>query len=453
MARQHAQFQCRECATLWPKWSGQCQDCKSWNSIEEIPALPAGAPGGPNWYGAGSRPSIITLDQVPTSETPRFGSQIGELDRVLGGGLVEGSVILLGGDPGIGKSTILLQCMTLVSQQRNALYVTGEESPQQVSMRARRLGLPGDSLQLLSSTCVEEIIAQAATGKPAIMVIDSIQTIFSNSLQSAPGSVSQIRESTATLVRFAKQANVTIFLVGHVTKEGQLAGPRVLEHMVDTVLYFEGDATNRYRVIRAVKNRFGAVNELGIFAMTDTGLKPVSNPSAIFLAQHDKPVSGSVVMVSREGTRPFLVEIQALVSDCHSGHPRRLSVGLESNRLAMLIAILQRHGDVPLYEQDVFINAVGGVRITETGADLAIILAILSSYRDRPLNQRSLVFGEVGLSGEIRPVANGEERLREAGKHGFETAIIPQANMPKRGTVKDLKLIPVSHLADTLDVL
>lgn len=453
MAKQHAQFQCRECATLWPKWSGQCQDCKSWNSIEEIPALQDGSARGSNWHGSAGQSSVITLDQIPTSETPRFGSQIDELDRVLGGGLVEGSVVLLGGDPGIGKSTILLQSMTLISQQRNALYVTGEESPQQVSMRARRLGLPGDHLQLLSSTCVEDIIAQAATCKPAIMVIDSIQTIFSNSLQSAPGSVGQIRESTAILVRLAKQSNITIFLVGHVTKEGQLAGPRVLEHMVDTVLYFEGDATTRYRVIRAVKNRFGAVNELGIFAMTDAGLKPVTNPSAIFLAQHDQPVPGSVVMVSREGTRPFLVEIQALVSECHSGHPRRLSVGLESNRLAMLIAILQRHGSVPLYEQDVFINAVGGVRITETGADLAIILAILSSYRDRPLNRRSLVFGEVGLSGEIRPVANGEERLREASKHGFETAIIPRANMPKRGTFKDLELIPVSHLADTLDAL
>jgi DNA repair protein RadA/Sms len=396
---------------------------------------------------------VITLDQVPTSETPRFGTCIDELDRVLGGGLVEGSVVLLGGDPGIGKSTILLQCLTLVSQQRDALYVTGEESPQQVSLRASRLNLPGDNLKLLSSTCVEEIIIQADAIKPAVMVIDSIQTIFSNSLQSAPGSVSQVRESTAMLVRFAKQSNVAIFLVGHVTKEGQLAGPRVLEHMVDTVLYFEGDASTRYRVIRAVKNRFGAVNELGIFAMTDEGLKPVSNPSAIFLAQHDEPVSGSVVMVSREGTRPFLVEIQALVSECHGGHPRRLSVGLESNRLAMLIAILQRHGGVPLYDQDVFINAVGGVRIAETGADLAIMLAILSSYRDRPLNQRSLVFGEVGLSGEIRPVPNGEERLREASKHGFETAIIPKANMPKGGTFNDLKLIPVSHLADTVDTL
>ncbi len=453
MAKNLSQFQCRECAVALPKWSGQCPDCKSWNSIEEIPSLPAGPGARTNWHGPGKRAEVITLDQVPTSDSPRFSSQIDELDRVLGGGLVEGSVILLGGDPGIGKSTILLQCLTGISQQRSALYVTGEESLQQVSLRARRLNLPGADLQLLSSTCVEEIIAQADLSKPAVMVIDSIQTIYSNSLQSAAGSVSQIRESTAMLVKFAKQSNVTIFLVGHVTKEGQLAGPRVLEHMVDTVLYFEGDAATRYRVIRAVKNRFGAVNELGIFAMTDDGLKPVSNPSAIFLAQHDKPVSGSIVMVSREGTRPFLVEIQALVSECHSGNPRRLSVGLESNRLAMLIAILQRHGSIPLYDHDVFINAVGGVRIAETGADLAIILAILSSYRDRPLNPRTLVFGEVGLSGEVRPVANGEERLREASKHGFVNAIIPKANQPKRGAFKDLNLIPVSHLADTLDAL
>ncbi|MDH3537030.1 MAG: DNA repair protein RadA [Gammaproteobacteria bacterium] len=453
MAKSQAQFQCRECASLQPKWSGQCPDCKSWNSIDEVPSLPTGPGGRTNWHGRGSPVAVVTLDQVPTSETPRLPSQITELDRVLGGGLVEGSVVLLGGDPGIGKSTILLQCLTLMSQHLEALYVTGEESPQQVSLRARRLNLPGANLKLLSSTCVEEIVAQANRSKPAVMVIDSIQTIFSNSLQSAPGSVSQVRESAAMLVRFAKQSNVAIFLVGHVTKEGQLAGPRVLEHMVDTVLYFEGDSATRYRVIRAVKNRFGAVNELGIFAMTDQGLKPVSNPSAIFLAQHDQPVSGSVVMVSREGTRPFLVEIQALVSECHSGNPRRLSVGLESNRLAMLIAILQRHGSIPLYDQDVFINAVGGVRIAETGADLAIILAILSSYRDRPVNPRSLVFGEVGLSGEVRPVTNGEERLREASKHGFESAIIPKANMPKPGLFKDLQLIPVNHLADTLDAL
>jgi DNA repair protein RadA/Sms len=452
MAKAAPQFQCRECAALLSKWSGQCPDCKDWNTIEEIAALPATAGARRNWHGKGQS-EVLTLEQVPTSATPRFSSQIGELDRVLGGGLVEGSVVLLGGDPGIGKSTILLQCLASISQQRTALYVTGEESLQQVSLRAQRLNLPADKLLLLSTTCVEEIIAQASSLRPAVMVIDSIQTVFSDSLQSAPGSVSQIRESAALLVRFAKRANVAIFLVGHVTKEGQLAGPRVLEHMVDTVLYFEGDSSTRYRVIRAVKNRFGAVNELGIFAMTEAGLKAVSNPSAIFLAQHDQPVPGSVVMVSREGTRPFLVEVQALVSETHGGHPRRISVGLEANRLAMLIAILQRHGSIPLYDHDVFINAVGGVRIAETGADLAIILAILSSYRDRPLDARRLVFGEVGLSGEIRPVPNGEERLREASKHGFQSAIIPRANMPKSASYKDIELIPVSHLADTLDAL
>ena len=395
----------------------------------------------------------MLLSQVPTSNTPRFTSALGELDRVLGGGLVQGSVILLGGDPGIGKSTLLLQCLTQVSQQQAALYVTGEESPQQVSLRAQRLKLPNQHLKLLSSTCIEEIIAEAGRHKPAVMVIDSIQTIFTNNLQSAPGSVSQIRESTAMLVRLAKQSNIAVFLIGHVTKEGQLAGPRVLEHMVDTVLYFEGDSSTRYRVIRAIKNRFGAVNELGIFAMTDEGLKPVSNPSAIFLSHHDTPVSGSVIMVSREGTRPILVEIQALVTESHSGHPRRISVGLEANRLAMLLAILQRHGGIPLYDQDVFINAVGGVRIAETGADLAVILAILSSFRDHPVHKRLLVFGELGLSGEVRPVPNGEERLREAVKHGFETAIIPTANLPKRHRITNLKLIPVNHLADTLDAL
>jgi len=452
MARASPQFQCRECASLLPKWSGQCPECGNWNTVEELAGIPAAPGARSNWHGKGQS-RVLTLDNIPSGSTPRFGSQVDELDRVLGGGLVEGSVVLLGGDPGIGKSTILLQCLALISREREVLYVTGEESPQQISMRAQRLKLPADRLKLLSSTCVEEIIAQAGSLRPAVMVIDSIQTIFSDSLQSAPGSVTQIRESTAMLVRFAKQANVAIFLVGHVTKEGQLAGPRVLEHMVDTVLYFEGDASTRYRVIRAVKNRFGAVNELGIFAMTDQGLKPVSNPSAIFLAQHEQPVPGSVVMVSREGTRPFLVEVQALVSESHGGHPRRLSVGLESNRLAMLIAILQRHGGIPLYDQDVFVNAVGGVRIAETGADLAIILAILSSYRDRPLDPGRLVFGEVGLSGEIRPVPNGEERLREASKHGFKSAIVPRANMPKSGSHKDLQLMPVSHLADTLDAL
>jgi DNA repair protein RadA/Sms len=453
MAKAQAQYQCQECAITLPKWSGQCPDCKSWNSIEEIPSLVAIGKTTSNWHGASESAGVINLNAVPTSNTPRFSTEIEELDRVLGGGLVRGSVVLLGGDPGIGKSTILLQSLTRISVQQNALYVTGEESLQQVSMRAQRLNLPKEHLNLLSSTCVEEIIAQLGSSKPAIMVIDSIQTIFTNSLQSAPGSISQIRESTSILVRLAKQNNIAIFLVGHVTKEGQLAGPRVLEHMVDTVLYFEGDSSTRYRIIRAVKNRFGAVNELGIFAMTDEGLKQVSNPSAIFLSHHDQPVPGSVIMVSREGTRPLLVEIQALVTESHSGHPRRISVGLESNRLAMLLAILQRHGGIPLYDQDVFINAVGGVRIAETGADLAVILAILSSFRDRPVSNRILVFGEVGLSGEIRPVPNGEERLREAEKHGFETAIIPKSNMPKKNTHNKLKLIPVNHLADTLDTL
>ncbi len=453
MAKPLSQYRCCECTSILPKWSGQCPECKSWNAIEEIPVISAIGKRNTNRPGTTATSEVLRLNQIPALGSPRFSCEISELDRVLGGGLVPGSVILLGGDPGIGKSTILLQCLIQISHQQQALYVTGEESLQQVSLRAQRLKLPGESLKLLSSTCVEEIIAQAANSNPAVMVIDSIQTIFTNSLQSSPGSVSQVRESAAMLVRLAKQSNITIFLVGHVTKEGQLAGPRVLEHMVDTVLYFEGDGSTRYRVIRAVKNRFGAVNEIGIFDMSDEGLKQVSNPSAIFLSRHEQPVPGSIIMVSREGTRPLLVEIQALVTESHAGHPRRISIGLESNRLAMLLAILQRHGGIPLYDQDVFVNAVGGVRISETAADLAVVLAILSSYRDRPVSDHLLVFGEVGLSGEIRPVPNGEERLREASKHGFETAIIPKANMPRGNRVKNIKLIPVNHLADTLDAL
>jgi DNA repair protein RadA/Sms len=453
MARSSTRYQCNECAVVLSKWAGQCPECKGWNCIEEIRPVAAGSgPNRGNWVSHRSGTERVTLDSVPDVEAARFTTHLGELDRVLGGGMVHGSVALLGGDPGIGKSTILLQCLTRISEQASALYVTGEESLQQVSLRARRLELPREKLELLSSTCVEEIIAHATQMRPTVMVIDSIQTIYTDSLQSAPGSVSQIRESTAMLVRLAKQHNIAIFLVGHVTKEGQLAGPRVLEHMVDTVLYFEGDSSTRFRVIRAVKNRFGAVNEIGVFAMTDLGLKTVSNPSAIFLAQHDQPVSGSVIMVSREGTRPFLVEIQALVTDSHLGNPRRISVGLEANRLAMLLAVLQRHGGIPLYDQDVFINAVGGVRISETGADLAVILALLSSFRDQPIGNRLLVFGEVGLSGEIRPVPNGEERLKEAAKHGFETAIIPAANKPARG-FDNLRLITVNHLADALNAL
>ena len=453
MAKASIQYQCQECASVLNKWSGQCPDCKGWNTLQEIKPLTTPNRHRGNWTEHKTSTEVVTLKDVPDTDSARFSSEIDELDRVLGGGMVHGSVVLLGGDPGIGKSTILLQCLTQVSQQLATLYVTGEESLQQVNMRARRLDLPRDKLNLLSSTCVEEIIAHAVNLKPIAMVIDSIQTIYTDSLQSAPGSVSQIRESTALLVRLAKQHNIATFLVGHVTKEGQLAGPRVLEHMVDTVLYFEGDSSTRYRIIRAVKNRFGAVNEIGIFAMTDEGLKTVSNPSAIFLAQHEKPVSGSIIMVSREGNRPLLVEIQALVTESHLGNPRRISVGLESNRLAMLLAVLQRHGGIPLYDQDVFINAVGGVRISETGADLAVILAILSSFRDKAVSNRLLVFGEIGLSGEIRPVPNGEERLKEASKHGFERAIIPAANMPRQKQFNDMQLIPVNHLADTLNAL
>ncbi len=453
MARQSIQYQCQECATVLTKWSGQCPDCKGWNSIIEMQPLEASPRSRSNWAEQKPTTEIVTLDSISDTATTRFSTQIDELDRVLGGGMVNGSVVLLGGDPGIGKSTLLLQCLTRISQQLVTLYVTGEESLQQVSLRAKRLELPRKNLNLLTSTRVEELIAHAINLKPVVMVVDSIQTIYTDNLQSAPGSVSQVRESTALLVRLAKQYDIAVFLVGHVTKEGQLAGPRVLEHMVDTVLYFEGDSSTRYRVIRAVKNRFGAINEIGIFAMTDVGLKTVSNPSAIFLANHDKPVSGSVIMVSREGTRPMLVEIQALVTESHLGNPRRISVGLETNRLAMLLAILQRHGGIPLYDQDVFINAVGGVRISETGADLAVILAILSSFRDKAVSNRLLVFGEVGLSGEIRPVPNGEERLKEASKHGFKSAIIPAANKPARNTFEDMELIPVNHLADTLNAL
>lgn len=451
MAKTKQQFHCIECGTIHAKWAGQCTDCKSWNSLEAYKPI-TNSPQKGNWHQNTTISESITLDEVPLVDEPRFSSQLDELDRVLGGGIVAGSIILLGGDPGIGKSTILLQCLAHLSQHTPALYVTGEESLQQVSMRATRLNLPKDKLRLLSSTCIEEIIHHTDKNKPTVMVIDSIQTVYTDALQSAPGSVSQIRESTALLVRLAKQNNISIFLVGHVTKEGQLAGPRVLEHMVDTVLYFEGDGSTRFRLIRAVKNRFGAVNELGIFAMTEQGLKTVSNPSALFLAQHSQPVSGSVIMVSREGSRPFLVEIQALVTDSHHGNPRRVCVGLESNRVAMLIAVLQRHGGISLADQDVFINVVGGVKINETGADLAVILALLSSFKDRAVDSHQLVFGEVGLSGEIRPVPNGEERLKEASKHGFTQAIIPTANAPKGKQLKGLNILTVNHLVEALDI-
>ncbi len=375
---------------------------------------------------------VTPLADVSPDDVQRVPTGISEFDRVLGGGVVSGSVTLIGGDPGIGKSTLLLQTLVSLSAQGKSLYVTGEESPHQVSLRAHRLDLPVKGVQLLAETQVELIIAAAERERPAVMVVDSIQTMYTDLLQSAPGAVAQVRESAAQLVRFAKQTGTAIFLVGHVTKEGTLAGPRVLEHMVDTVLYFEGDTGSRYRLIRAMKNRFGAVNELGVFAMTDRGLREVTNPSAIFLSRHQDPVPGSVIMVTLEGTRPILVEVQALLDESHLANPRRVCVGLEHNRLAMLLAVLHRHGGVMTYDQDVFANVVGGVRVTETAADLPVLMAAMSSLRNRTLPQDLVVFGEVGLAGEIRPVPNGQERLMEAAKHGFKRAIIPAANAPKK---------------------
>jgi len=393
----------------------------------------------------------VALSTVSTADKPREPSQIKELDRVLGGGIVEGSVILIGGDPGIGKSTLLLQMLATVSQPAN-LYVSGEESPPQIALRSRRLGLRAQHLRLLTETTVERIVDVLATERTRLAVIDSIQTLFSGDLQSAPGSVGQVRECAAQLVRYAKTSGTTIFLVGHVTKEGALAGPRVLEHMVDTVLYFEGDPGGRYRVLRAVKNRFGAINELGVFVMTESGLKGVGNPSAIFLSRHETPVSGSVIVVTREGSRPMLVEIQSLVDASQLANPRRVSIGLDQNRLGMLLAILHRHGGVPMFDQDVFVNVVGGVRVTETAADLAVVLAALSSHRDRPLPADLVVFGELGLAGEIRPVPNGQERLAEAETHGFRYALVPAANAPRGGNGK-LKVLPAHRLREAIEHL
>lgn len=441
---------CRECGATAPKWSGQCSDCGAWNTLsEEIIARSQERDGRFSGYADAAGSSVMVLKDVSLSDTHRFPTGLEELDHVLGGGLVPGSVILIGGDPGVGKSTLLLQTLCHLASQHRALYVTGEESLQQVRLRARRLDLPEQDLLLFSETCVERIIHAAQREKPAVMVVDSIQTVYTELLNSAPGGVGQVRECAAQLVRYAKQSGTALFLVGHVTKEGALAGPRVLEHMVDTVLYFEGQTDNRYRMVRAVKNRFGAVNELGVFGMTDKGLRQVSNPSAIFLSGFGESVSGSIVMVTWEGSRPLLVEVQALVSESHLGNPRRVTVGLDQNRLAMLLAVLHRHGGVATFDQDVFVNVVGGVRVTETGVDLALLLAVLSSLRNRPLPVDLIVFGEVGLSGEIRPVQSGQERLREAAKHGFKTAIVPYSNAPKK-PIADMNIIPVKHLSEAL---
>jgi DNA repair protein RadA/Sms len=450
MAKAKTLYACNACGASHNKWSGQCGDCGAWNTLVESIEVSTHKRAG--FAGKTGQSQIRLLDDISAVAEARISTGISELDRVLGGGLVHGSVTLIGGNPGIGKSTLLTQTLALLADKLPCLYVTGEESLQQVSLRARRLGLSGKNMQLLSETCVETITTLAMEHKPRIMVIDSIQTVYTESLQSAPGSVAQVRESAAQLVRFAKQTNTALFLVGHVTKEGTLAGPRVLEHMVDTVLYFEGDQGERYRIIRAIKNRFGAVNELGVFAMTETGLKTVSNPSAIFLSRHETPVAGSIITVTREGSRPLLIELQALVDDSHSSNPRRVSLGLDPNRLNMLLAVMHRHGGIAMYDQDVFINVVGGVRVSETSADTALVLAALSSYRDKPLANDCFTFGEIGLAGEIRPVSNGQERLREAAKHGFKQAIIAKANMPpKNDRIEGLKLIPVQRVSELME--
>ncbi len=452
MAKSRVLYQCTECGAQSPKWAGQCSDCGAWNSLTEaVSVAPAGSKAGRfAGYAGDTHSQVQNLSDVRQGQQTRIALEINELDRVLGGGLVAGSVVLIGGDPGIGKSTLLLQGLAAFSDHVKALYVTGEESPEQVSLRSKRLGIKAGAVRILAETRVEHIIDHARRELPQVMVIDSIQTLYTDILQSAPGSVGQVRESAAQLTRFAKQTGVALFLVGHVTKEGTLAGPRVLEHMVDTVLYFEGDPGGRYRIIRAVKNRFGAVNELGVFAMTDKGLREVRNPSSIFLSRHEQAVAGSVILVTMEGTRPLLVEVQALVDDSPLSNPRRVTLGLEQNRLAMLLAVQHRHGGVLMGDQDVFVNVVGGVRVTETAADLPVLLAVLSSFRDRALPSDLIAFGEVGLAGEIRPVPNGQERLREASKLGFRHALVPSANAPK-SPVHGLNIHAVSRYTEVLD--
>jgi len=448
LAKDKTLYVCNECGGQTSKWQGQCPHCLAWNTLSETAAEVKTR----RFQALAASGQVQHLSAVQARETPRIATGLSEFDRVLGGGLVEGGVVLIGGDPGIGKSTLLLQALASLSATRSTLYVSGEESADQIALRANRLGLEGADIPLLTEIRLESILATLQQEKPQVAVIDSIQTVYTEALTSAPGSVSQVRECAQELTRHAKQSGTTVIFVGHVTKEGTLAGPRVLEHIVDTVLYFEGDTGSSFRLVRAFKNRFGAVNELGVFAMTDKGLKGVNNPSALFLnrAEHEAP--GSCVVVTQEGTRPLLVEIQALVDSAHTPSPRRLCVGLDPNRLAMLLAVLHRHGGIACFDQDVFINAVGGVRINEPAADLSVLSAIVSSLKNKALPHKLAVFGEVGLSGEIRPVQRGQERLKEAAKLGFEQVLAPRANLPKQA-IAGLKVRGVSTVQEALDFL
>jgi DNA repair protein RadA/Sms len=445
MVRAKTVYSCTECGATSSKWQGQCPGCEAWNTLVETVA-DAGTPSARRFDVLAGTARVQTLSEIEAREEDRLPTGVGEFDRALGGGLVAGGVVLIGGDPGIGKSTLLLQALASLSSASKVLYVSGEESGQQIALRAQRLALDTRRLKLLSEINLEKILAALQAEAPHVAVIDSIQTLWSDELASAPGSVAQVRECAARLTRLAKQSGTTVILVGHVTKEGALAGPRVLEHIVDTVLYFEGDTHSSFRLIRAVKNRYGAVNEIGVFAMTDRGLKGVNNPSAMFLSQHGQNVPGSCVLVTQEGTRPLLVEVQALVDQAH-GNPRRLTVGLDAQRLAMLLAVLHRHAGILCFDQDVFVNAVGGVRITEPAADLAVLLSIVSSLKNKSLPEKLIVFGEVGLAGEIRPAPRGRERLKEAAKLGFAHALIPEANRPRQ-PIAGMEIIAVRRVEE-----
>ena len=447
MAKPKSVYSCTECGGQALKWQGQCPHCQAWNTLVETVAEDTPAANRFGLIAAGER--LQRLSEVDAHEEARTATGIPEFDRVLGGGLVGGAVVLIGGDPGIGKSTLLLQSLAAMGAARKVVYVSGEESPQQIALRAKRLAVDTRFVHVLPEINLEKIQSVLAAEKPEVAVIDSIQTLYSGALQSAPGSVAQVRECAAQLTRVAKASGTSIVFVGHVTKEGALAGPRVLEHMVDTVLYFEGDTHSSFRLIRAFKNRYGAVNELGVFAMTDKGLKGVSNPSALFLSRHGGEVAGSCVMVTQEGTRPLLVEVQALVDEAHAPNPRRLTVGLEQNRLALLLAVLHRHAGIACFDQDVFVNAVGGVRISEPAADLAVLMAIVSSLKNKPLPPKLVVFGEVGLAGEVRPVQRGQERLKEAAKLGFTQALLPAANRPRQ-KIAGLEVLPVERVHEAV---